>query len=349
MKWSIIQEADSSSSKTEDRYHEVIEEIALADKLGFHAYGTSEQHFFPPKFTVSAPEVLYAAIAMRTERIILRNMISVPMTWHHPILIAERLAAVDILSKGRVEFGSGRGNNVNTLKVFGIDPSDTRAIYSEAMDALEAIFENPDEAEFHGKFWDFPKTKVVPQLLGTRFPAMSMAAASVESHVVAAERGYGVISFDNYFGFEFLQECIDAYRKTLAETTVAPHRINDFVGVCVGTAFCASTTDKARELSGPEALDYFQTTLDVYRPMASQPAYAYMDRINTMIERSEDLDWLCENTSVVMIGTPDDFIRRSNKLEAMGIDEIVLRIDGLPHEHIMESIELIGREVIPAT
>ncbi|WP_197375600.1 LLM class flavin-dependent oxidoreductase [Mycolicibacterium baixiangningiae] len=349
MKWSIIQEADRSSSTNEERYHEVIEEISLADKVGFHAYGTSEQHFFAPKFTVSAPEVLYAAIAMRTERIILRPMIAVPMTWHHPILIAERLAAVDILSRGRVELATGRGNNLNTLKVFGIDPSETRAIYAEAMDALENIFSHPSEAEHHGKYWDFSKTEVIPQLIGARYPKMSMAAASVESHVLAGERGYGVISFENYFGFDFLQECIDAYRKTSAETTVAADKTNEFVGLCVGTAFCASTTEKARELSGPEALDYFQTTLDVYRPMASQPGYAYMDRINTLLDKSDDLDWLCENTSVVMVGTPDDYIRRAEKLEAMGVEEIVLRIDGLPHEHIMESLELIGREVIPAT
>lgn len=348
MRWSIIQEADRSSSTNEERYHEVIEEVALADRLGFHAYGTSEQHFFPPKFTVSSPEVLYAAIAMRTERIKLRPMIVVPMTWHHPILIAERLGALDILSRGRVELATGRGNNLNTLKVFGVDPSDTREIYAEAMDAVEAILDSPDEVEHHGKYWDFQKTTVVPQMVNARYPDLSMAAASVESHAVAADRGYGVISFENYFGFEFLQECIDTYRKKIAQTPVEPHKVNDYVGLCVGTAFCGSTTEQARERSGAEALNYLKTTLEVYKPMANQPGYTYMDRINTLIDKQDDMDWLCEETSVVMVGTPDDFIRRGKKLEAMGVDEIILRIDGLPHEHIMESIELMGREVLPA-
>lgn len=348
MKWSIIQEADRSSSTNEERYHEVLDEVALADKMGFHAYGCSEQHFFAPKFTVSAPEVLYAAIAMRTERIIIRPMIAVPMTWHHPILIAERLAAVDVLSRGRTEFASGRGINMHTLDVFGVDPGETREIYADAMNALEAIFDNPDEAEYHGKYWDFPKVQVIPQLQGKRYPVMSMAASSLPSHELAGNRGYGIIAFENFFGFDFLQDSIDTYKKSIAQTTVAPDKVHNHVGLCVGAAFCGTTTEKAREQSGHEVLDYFKMSIEVYRPMVNQPSFSHLD-IAGLLGRTDDLDWLVENTSGVMLGDPDYFVRRAEKLAAMGVDEIVLRIDGIPHEDIMESIELIGREVIPAT
>lgn len=349
MKWSIIQEADASSSPTAQRYHEVIDEVALADRMGFHAYGCSEQHFFPPKFNVSAPEVLYGAIAMRTERIIIRPMIVVPMTWHHPILIAERLATVDILAKGRVEMASGRGINLHTLNVFGVDPGATRDIYKDAMNALDAIFDNPDEAEYHGEYWDFPKTTVTPQLIDKRFPRLSMAASSLDSHVVAGERGYGVIAFDNFFGFEFLEECLDAYRKSIAQTTVAADRVNNNVALCVGTAFCGATTEKAREQSGGEVLDYYQNAaIETFKRMAGQASYGHL-KIDELIEKADDLDWLSEATSSVMLGDPDYFIRRAEKLAAMGVEEIVLRIDGIPHDYIMESIELIGREIIPAT
>ncbi|GAA2567821.1 LLM class flavin-dependent oxidoreductase [Mycolicibacterium diernhoferi] len=348
MKWSIIQEADRTSSTNEERYHEVLDEVALADKMGFHAYGCSEQHFFAPKFTVSAPEVLYGAIAMRTERIIIRPMIAVPMTWHHPILIAERLAAVDMLSHGRTEFASGRGVNANTLNIFGVDPEDTREIYAEAADALEAIFDNPDEAEHHGKYWDFPKVQVIPQLKDQRYPRMSMAASSLGSHEIAGERGYGVIAFENFFGFGFLQDSIDTYKKAIAQTKVAPERVNNRVGLCVGAAFCGTTTERAREQSGQEVLDYFEMAVGVYRDAQDSPAFKHLN-IAGLLGRIGDLDWLVDNTSGVMLGDPDYFIRRAGKLAEMGVDEIVLRIDGIPHEDIMETIELIGREVIPAT
>src|SRR5262249_16954944 len=71
-------------------YEDMSGEVALADPLGFSCWGTSEQHFSPPRFTVAAPEVLYAAVARHTKAIKLRIMCSVLLKWNHPILVAER-------------------------------------------------------------------------------------------------------------------------------------------------------------------------------------------------------------------------------------------------------------------
>ncbi|MGE2717854.1 LLM class flavin-dependent oxidoreductase [Mycolicibacterium litorale] len=348
MKIGILQEGEYTGSTVEERYHEIIEEMVLADKMGFSVFGSSEQHFEPPKFSIPAPEVLYAAIAMRTERIKLRPMGIVALSWNNPILVAERLAALDILSRGRAELCTARSNNAKTLRMFGVDPSKTRDIWTESMDALEAIFANPEAAEYHGEHWDFPQTSVVPTMVGSRYPAISVAASSVESHGLAAKRGIGAISWENYFGFDYLQECFDAYQKAIPETTAQPGRLNNYLGVYVGTAFCAPTTEEAREVAGEQALEYFRVTLDMYRKIAQNPGYEYMSHIDTMLDKGDDLDWLCESTSSVMIGTPDDYIRRLKDLEARGVDEVLLRIDTFGHKKHMECIELIGREVIPA-
>lgn len=66
-----------------------------------------------------------------------------------------------------------------------------------------------------------------------------------------------------------------------------------------------------------------------------------------LLDHEGDMDFLVSETPSVMVGDPDDFIKRIRKLQQMGIDEILLRIDGIPHEDIMRSIELIGREVMP--
>ena len=64
MKVGLLQEGEVLPGRSyAERYHEMIREVALADRMGFHCWGTSEQHFSPPRFTVSAPEVLYAAVA----------------------------------------------------------------------------------------------------------------------------------------------------------------------------------------------------------------------------------------------------------------------------------------------
>ena len=124
MRVGLLQEGEVLPGATYDsRYREMIEEVVLADRLGFSTWGTSEQHFSPPRFTVSAPEVLYAAIASRTEQIKLRPMAAVLLAWNHPILVAERLATLDIVSHGRAELATARSNNLYTLEAFGVDPA----------------------------------------------------------------------------------------------------------------------------------------------------------------------------------------------------------------------------------
>lgn len=120
MRVGLLSEGDiSRSASYADRYRELIDEIVLADELGFSTFGTSEQHFSPPRFTVSSPEVLYAAIASLTKHIRLRTMASVLLKWNHPILVAERLATLDIVSDGRAEICTARSNNLYTLEAFG--------------------------------------------------------------------------------------------------------------------------------------------------------------------------------------------------------------------------------------
>jgi alkanesulfonate monooxygenase SsuD/methylene tetrahydromethanopterin reductase-like flavin-dependent oxidoreductase (luciferase family) len=171
----------------------------------------------------------------------------------------------------------------------------------------------------------------------------------VSSHVKAGERGIGAICFENYFGFDYLQECIDGYRDGLTRAEPDPLRLNDYLGLYVATAFCAETREEAKRIARDVALEYFQFILDLYIPLGKTPAYQYLaGRIDALAERTEDLDFLCTETPSVMVGTPDDFVERLRRLEGMGVDEVVMRVDGVAHDDILRSLELIGHEVIPA-
>ncbi|OCB07895.1 luciferase [Mycobacterium vulneris] len=348
MRVGLLQEGDLTGTTAAERYHQLIDEVTLADRLGFSTWGTSEQHFSPPSFSIAAPEVLYSAIAMRTERITLRTMASVMLKWNHPILVAERLATLDIVSKGRAEVCTARSNNLTTLGAFGVDPSETRDQWEDGMDVLMKAMTN-EKLEHDGPVWKIPSVEVVPKPYTKPHPAVSVAASSVQSHSNAGLRGIGSITFDNYFGFEYLQECLDAYRTAFdsADHTavLAP---NDYRGLYVATAYCAEDRDEARAVARNVAMDYFKFILDLYIPLSKNPGYTYLDTLERLIEHQDDLDWLCEYTPSVMIGTPADFIERIERLEAMGIDEVLLRIDGVGHDNIMKSLELIGHEVIPA-
>lgn len=347
MKVGLLQEGDLTHADVATRYHQMIDEVVLADTLGFSTWGTSEQHFSPPHFSVSAPEVLYAAIASRTSAIKLRVMAAVLLAWNHPILVAERLATLDIVSRGRAEICTARSNNLRTLEAFGVDPADTRAQWADSMDVLLKALTD-EYLEHDGPVWKIPRRELVPRPVTTPHPPVSVAATSEQSHTAAGERGLGVIGFDNYFGFAYLQSCIDAYRTAFDAAdhadVAAP---NPRYGLYVGTAYCAESREEARRVVRDVALAYFDMTVDLYVPLARNPAYAYLDQVAALVEHRGDLDRLCESTPAVMIGDPDDFVERIRRLEAMGVDEVLLRIDGVGHERVQESLRLIGHEVIP--
>jgi alkanesulfonate monooxygenase SsuD/methylene tetrahydromethanopterin reductase-like flavin-dependent oxidoreductase (luciferase family) len=344
----FTQEGEVHGDVTVDqRYHEMIDEVLLADELGFYAFGTSEQHFSPPRFTVSAPEVLYAAMAAQTKNIKLRTMASVMLKWNHPILVAERLATLDILSKGRAEICTARSNNLYTLEVFGVDASETAQQWDESMQVLvKALTE--ETLEHDGELWKIPPRQLVPRCVQTPHPAISVAASSAASHAKAAALGFGVIGFESYFGFDYMQECIDAYLGAVGDDSKnlvpSPNRT---LSVLSTSAFCAETQEEAVRVAHDAAMGYFKMIIDLYGPLANHGTYEYLERMRKVLDNADNFDFLLNETPSVLIGTPDHFVARIKELEERGVNEVVLRIDGVPSEDIKRSLELIGREVIP--
>tara|TARA_B100000029_G_scaffold515078_1_gene620484 strand:+ start:1615 stop:2694 length:1080 start_codon:yes stop_codon:yes gene_type:complete len=348
MKVGLLQEAELMPGvDANQRYWEMIEEVALADELGFSCWGTSEQHFSPPRFAVAAPEVLYAAVAQHTQNIRLRTMCAVLLAWNHPILVAERLATLDIVSRGRAELATARSNNVHTLEAFGVDPATTREQWADSMEVIVKAFCD-DILEHDGPIWKIPPREIMPKPVQKPHPPLSVAASSVETHEKAGERGIGALCFESYFGFEYLQDCINGYRAGLAKgTQMAPAR-TEHMGLYVATAFCAETREEAQRIAHDVAMGYYQFLVDIYVPLGKQQSYEYLDgKLQRLVDHRDDFGYLLTETPSIMIGTPQDYIDRINRLEEMGVDEILMRIDGVPHEDIMRSFELIGHEVIP--
>ena len=348
MKVSILQEGETLPGATHaQRYEEMIAEVALADELGFHAWGTSEQHFSPPRFTVSAPEVLYAAVARETSNIKLRIMCSVPLKWNHPLLVLERLATLDIVSGGRAELGTARSNNLHTLSTFGVDPSETKAIWQ---DSLQVIVKGLTQHSFDhdGPFWKFEEREIVPYFVTEPYPALSVAASSASSCEEAGTRGIGAMLFESYFGFDYMQGAIDAYRTGIqAGTSLLPQRNND-MSLYVATAFCAEDRNEAVQKAKSVTLGYSAFIAELYEPLAKKMSYEYLDEhMARFLKNKANMDFLLNDTPSVMVGNPQDYIERLNDLSKRGMDEVLLRIDGMEHEDIMRSIQLIGEEVIP--
>ncbi|WP_397542378.1 LLM class flavin-dependent oxidoreductase [Roseovarius salis] len=348
MKIGMLQEGEVRPGVSyEQRYNEMIREVALADEMGFHCWGTSEQKFSPPRFTVSAPEVLYAAIARETSNIKLRIMCSVLLKWNHPLIVAERLATLDIVSGGRAELGTARSNNLHTLSTFGVDAKDTKPMWADSLEVIAKAMKSP-HVSHDGPFWSFEERELVPYFVSDPHPPIYVAASSAASCKEAGQRGIGAILFESYFGFDYMQGCIDAHAEGVAEgTSMLPDRV-DSMGLYVASAFCDRSREAAIEKASDVVLGYAGFIADLYAPLAKNKSYEYLDaHMARFLENQANMDFLVNGTPSVMVGTPDDFIERLKDLEARGMDEVLLRVDGMPHEQIMESIRLIGEEVIP--
>lgn len=348
MKIGILQEGEVMDGVSyQQRYEEMIREVSLADQMGFHVWGTSEQKFSPPRFTVSAPEVLYAAVARETKHIKLRVMCSVLLNWNHPLIVAERLATLDIVSGGRAELGTARSNNLHTLSTFGVEAKDTKAIWADSIEVIAKAMQSRIISH-DGPFWKFPERELVPYFISDPHPPLSVAASSSASCKQAGQRGIGAMLFESYFGFDYMQESINAYREGVAEGTSMLSKRNDTMSLYVASSFCDADRKTAISKSQDVVLGYSEFIASIYEPLAREKSYEYLDaHMARYLKNQSNMDFLLNETPSVLVGTPDDFVNRLKDLDARGIDEVLLRIDGMPHDQIMESIRLIGEEVIP--
>src|SRR5207244_2295310 len=119
-------------------YKNTLEQAIAGEQAGFHSFWTVEHHFLEEYSHCSNPEVLYGAIAAKTSTMRLGYGVRLlPKPYNHPIRSAESAAVLDLLSDGRVEFGTGRSSTRAEIEGFDIDPQDTRAMCREGLDECE--------------------------------------------------------------------------------------------------------------------------------------------------------------------------------------------------------------------
>jgi alkanesulfonate monooxygenase SsuD/methylene tetrahydromethanopterin reductase-like flavin-dependent oxidoreductase (luciferase family) len=344
--------ADDPTYRRHDiRYREAIEEIVFAEKMGFDVVGLPEQHFAPDVCATSAPEVIYGAIAALTTRVRIRSMISLPLfPMNHPLRVAEQAATIDILSRGRFEIGTGRSNQPLQLEAFGVPADKTRQLWNEGVQLMtEAMSSAPGRFEFHGEFFDIPQRTFVPAPVQRPHPPVLVATSSVDGHRNAGTASLGAMSFANYSGFDNLEQFKATYDDSFGEGEPLGQYPMKYLSVLAMPSICAPSRQEARDTVS-QYVTVFGGVVDIsYLQLASQSAdYSYMDEAaKKMREKLTDLDYLAEESATAVIGDPKDCIRQLERFENVGVDEVILGIDGMPHEKVMQSLELLGKYVLP--
>lgn len=320
------------------RYRELIQEVVVAEEAGFDFAGWPEQHFINAVCATAPAPVLYGAAAAVTSRIRLRSAITV-LPINHPIRVAEQSAAIDILSNGRFDLGTGRSNNAVNLRAFGASVQESMERYDEALAIIIKAFSG-EAFSYEGKFWSLPdEVQLVPQPVQRPHPPLYVAASSVDSHFAAGKKGLGVMTFPNYQGFEALQRSVESYRQGIQESEPVGAYVNDSVGVLSMPSLCLEDGALAREKVYPY-MRMFTKALRV-------DEYAYRNEIESLANSTDEMKFMTEESAGCVIGDPDDCIRQIEKYREIGITEVTLGIDGVPHDTVVESLRTFGKYVIP--
>jgi len=335
-------------------FENTLQQIELADSLGFHSVWSVEHHFLDEYSFSSAPGVLFGAIAARTKNIRIGHGVRLlPFPYNHPVRAAEAAATVDVLSKGRLEFGTGRSGTRTEMEGFGIQPNETRAMWEEALDVVIGCW-TEDEFSWDGEYFKLPPRGVVPKPMQQPHPPLWGATSSSESHEIVGRKGIGLLSFSVAAVPLEKKKRFARYRQGLSEAVPAGKFINDQIGTFC-QVHCAETTAQAH-LEARDAFEwYIQTSLKAvaglgdWKDGTNLGSYEYAKKLLDGISIDDlTFDYLVKNDSVVC-GDPDHCLEMANRYKAMGVDVLMCLVQSydIPHEKVMRSIELLGTEVLP--
>src|SRR3954471_4649009 len=224
-------------------YKEAIEQIKAADRRGVDTTWHVEHLFREGRSHSPAPEVLIGALSQCTENLRLGFGVTLmPHAFTPPMRVAEKVATADILSGGRVEWGTGRSTPMEQT-AFGVDREHSRDQWQEAIDAIVKMWED-EYFEYHGKYLDFPRRMVTPKPVQDPHPPCWMAATSDGSAAVAGSLGLGLLSFSIMQPIQKMAKHIAEYRKA-AENAKPITRVKNNRVAAYTLVHCADSMEQA--------------------------------------------------------------------------------------------------------
>jgi alkanesulfonate monooxygenase SsuD/methylene tetrahydromethanopterin reductase-like flavin-dependent oxidoreductase (luciferase family)/putative sterol carrier protein len=346
--------------------HDALEQIEIADRVGFDTVWEVEHHFLEEYSHSSASDVFLAAASQRTKRIRLGlGILPLPPGYQHPARVAETVATLDLVSDGRVEFGTGETSSGAELEGFGVDRATKRAQWDEGIDAVTRMFVEEPFAGIDGRFVSMPQRNVVPKPLQKPHPPLWVACSRRETIRLAAEKGIGALSF-SFVEPEEAAEWVDEYRAIVASERCVPagFAVNPRVAVVL-PMMCHADEAEAIE-RGIDGAHFFGYSLAHYyvfgdhRPGRTNIYEEFLRRRDEVgfarsVIRARDAPLgvrvLQQGLGSLRgaIGTPDQVRDLCRRYEAAGVDQVifVLQAGRNRHEHICESLALFGTEVLP--
>ncbi|MEI6546347.1 MAG: LLM class flavin-dependent oxidoreductase [Burkholderiales bacterium] len=335
-------------------FQDALDQVELADRLGFDNLWTVEHHFLEEYSHSSAPEAFLAACTQRTKQMRLgHGVVLTAPGYNHPARVAERVATLDLLSKGRIEFGFGESGSQAELDGYGIDRATKQKAAFESMEQCLNMLSMEPYPGFQGEFFSMPARNVVPKPIQRPHPPLWLACSNRESMKVAARLGCGALTFAFVEPTEAKQWVEEYYRVFREECIPIGHTVNPNVAMVSSFGLHQNLEEaRSRFLEGfrffgfsnawhyqfgrhipgrTNIWDRFQSELAA----ASEPGVG--DRAAAAARAGEG-----------GISTPQGLREHLRKFEAIGVDQVafIQQSGRVKHEHICEELELFADEVM---
>src|ERR1700732_4194532 len=319
-------------------------QIELADRLGYDYAWEVEHHFLEEYSHSSAPEVFLAACSQRTKQIRLgHGIVLMPPGYNHPARVAERVAALDLVSNGRVEFGTGESSSIMELGGFRVSPDEKRAMWTETVEqCLDMMVMNPYPG-FDGEYFSMPCRNVVPKPLQKPHPPVWVACSNRETIKLAARCGIGALTFAFVDPTEAKQWVDDYYRIFREECVPIGHAVNPNIAMVTGFSVHADGAEARRR--GEDGFRFFGYALAHHYIFGEHKP----GRTDIWANFEKARHALPPAGADHGIGTPEQLRTHLRHFEESGVDQTVFIQQGgrNKHQHICEALELFASDVMP--
>jgi len=313
-------------------YRQVLEEVELAEELGWECFLFNEHHFLGYGGLVANPAVLLAAAAARTTRIRLGPCIAI-LPLRHPLVSAEDYAMVDAISGGRLEFGIGSGNTEMDYRVFGVTRENDRQRLHEALDVILKTWGN-ERSSHRGNFWQFEELTLYPRPIQQPHPPIWVAGTSAEGLGWAGRNGFNIMTVGHPHPPEKVRTGVEAWKQGLIEGGFDPKQKHCQLHV---RTHVNESDERAKEIAMPAISRYDAISRIGRRSLTVTPAEYDWD---TMLATGRN-----------NYGTPDQVIQGIyNAMRHYYFDTLTTTFNfgGIPHAVIAKSMRLFAKEVMPA-
>ena len=327
-------------------WKEALDRVECADRVGLDHFWEVEHHFLEEYAGSSASESFLAAASQRTKRIRLGSGVTlVAPPYNHPARVAERVAALDLMSDGRAEFGTGESTAFAELDAFHITRAEKRAMWRETLPQICRMMVEAPFRGFQGKYFSMPPRNVVPKPMQKPHPPVWMAVSRQETIALAATFGLGVLSF-GFLSHVEAGRWTHEYYEALKECRPLTYRVNPNVAFL---SFLMCKRDGGQALERGRANEGFFTFLSKHHYVDGhhQPGATNLwDQYQGLSKKHKDI---FHSNFTSCFGTPDEIRKLLLAYEEAGVDQImfILQYGSLGNDEVLESLELLGKTVLP--